>query len=179
MYPDSMPGNAFEILEGFHVPCLISPLHSPESDHLPDEPDEVSYKPHYHVVLAFDGQKPESTVSAMCGVLHGTRPFVIESINGYIRYLVHKDNPDKPQYHPEDITLLSGAEDNFHQAFEIGDFDVYKITDKMMQYIRDTGICEFVDLYDAACDRPGWTYVLNKYPCRSIHAILASMRYGR
>lgn len=174
-----MPENFLELISSFHVKALLSPLHQPDQDHLPDEPEEVGYKPHYHFVLAFDGQKPYSTVQAMTSVLNGTNPFKLESINGYIRYLIHLDNPEKPQYSKDDIQIFSGAEDQLASAFELGDFDVARITADINDWILANGVSEFNVLYAEACDRPMWTYVLNKFPCRSVHALLASNRYGR
>lgn len=179
-YPDSLPDNWLNIIQSFHVPVLISPLHQPDQDQInPDEPGECAYKPHYHIVFTFDGVQTLDQVSAMVQPLNCTRPFRLFSRNGYIRYLIHLDNPDKPKYEKMDILVFNGAEDAFHEAFDIGEYDTTKVIEEMNKYILDTGICEFVDLYEVACDRPKWAYVLNKFQCKSIHALLASMRYGR
>ena len=46
------PDNWIEILKESHVACLVSPLHA-----LDRLPDHTLKKPHYHVMLMFDGVK--------------------------------------------------------------------------------------------------------------------------
>lgn len=178
VYPDSLPDSWIDIIKGFHVPCLISPLHAADSAPDPSEPVEVAYKDHYHVVFCFDGVQTFDQVQAMTSVLNGTRPFRLFSRNGYIRYLIHKDNPEKPQYEYQDIQCF-GADDVLQEAFDIGEYDTQKVISEINDWILSQGCSEFADLYIEACDHPKWAYVLNKFPCKSVHALLASLRYGR
>lgn len=179
-YPDSLPENWISILQSFHVPVLVSPLHQPDQDQInPDEPGEVAYKPHYHIVFMFDGVQTSDQVSAMVQPLNCTKPFRLFSRNGYIRYLIHLDDPGKPLYDKKDILRFNSADDAFQEAFDLGDYDTQLVIAEINKYILDTGVCEFADLYIEACDHPKWAYVLNKFACKSTHALLASMRYGR
>jgi len=179
-YPDSLPDNWINIIQSFHVPVLISPLHAPDGDLVnPDEPEEVTYKTHYHIVFCFDGVQTSKQVTDMVQPLNCTRPFRLFSRNGYVRYLVHIDNPEKPQYDKADIIVMNGADDAFHESFEIGDYDTNKVIAEINDYILANGISEFADLYVEACNHSKWAYVLNKFACKSIHALLASLRYGR
>ena len=111
VYPDSLPRGWLDLVQGFHVPCLVSPLHSADGS-LHDNSEDINtkYKDHYHLVFCFDGVQTYEQVSSMISVLNGTKPFRLYSRNGYIRYLIHKDNPEKPQYDYADIKIYSGAE---------------------------------------------------------------------
>lgn len=179
-YPDSLPENWISIIQSFHVPVLISPLHQPDEDQInPDEPGECAYKLHYHIVWTFDGVQTADQVTAMVQPLNCTKPFRLFSRNGYIRYLIHLDDPQKPQYEKTDIIVMNGAEDAFHEAFDIGEYDTQVVISEINDFILSTGCSEFADLYVESCEHPKWAYVLNKFACKSVHALLASMRYGR
>lgn len=142
IYPDdSAPDNYIEIIQSWHVPCAISPLHSPDENGDPDE----RFKQHIHVVIYFGlGQKKDlDQVKSFSDQLNGTRPFVLTSRNGYIRYLIHRDNPEKEQFEESDIICVSG--------FEIGDaFRSFVLDQEMYDYlesiIRDHKLCNMADL---------------------------------
>lgn len=181
IYPgDSAPDNWKDIISSFHVKVGVSPLHSP--DPAPDfgEDEGVKFKPHHHLVYVFDSVKTLDQVRDLIKPLKGTQPFVLYSTSGYIRYLVHLDNPDKQQFdNPAgSILCFSGFEDSRDMAFDIGEYDVQKITSEINQFILDSGITEFADLYTEAMNRVKWRYVLDRFPCRSVHALLSSVRYS-
>ena len=89
-------------------------------------------KPHYHVVLCFDGPITYSNVekyAARIGAANGVvQP--VGSVRGIIRYFCHKDNPDKYQY-SEDVIQCKRA---------------------VTRYIRDNDIQEYADLVDTLMD---------------------------
>ena len=51
IYPDSCPADFVDIIESWHVPCFVSPLH--DQDKYGDELKEA----HRHVLLMFDSLK--------------------------------------------------------------------------------------------------------------------------
>lgn len=184
-YPDdpNLVSNYLEVINSWHCDCVLSPLHSPDSKPLPDESDSlVNLKRHHHCVLLFDGKKSQKQIISLISSLGSavTKPFPLHSITGYIRYLIHADDPSKEQFSGiDDIVCFGSSRSKVVEAFEIGFFDLAKITQDMNKWILDNHISEFVDLYHyALIDQPKWCYALDKFPCRSVHANLSSIRWG-
>lgn len=194
LYPDddSFPLEYFSIIRSWHVPYVLSPLHSPDCIPQSGEADYNTHlKRHYHLYLYFAGKKSQSGVNELLddlGKAH-TLPFKLDSSSGYIRYMVHLGYPEKEQFlnsdaSPEEyMSLLAynlDAEDLVKQAFEIGDFDQYKIISDINHFIIENDITEFEDLMTyCILHQPKWEYVLNKFPCRPVYALLSSRRFRR
>lgn len=107
VYPDSAPEGWRDALEETHVPALISPLHDGDVN-----PDGEPKKPHYHVVVIFDGPATEGQAKEIlvpCGAANGVVQ-AVSSLTGQARYLCHLDNPEKAQYSAQDVRELSGAD---------------------------------------------------------------------
>ena len=105
LYPESMPDNWFEILSEFHVPALLSPLHDQDTN-----PTGEPKKPHYHLILMYDGPTTQHNAEQVVNALNGAGCFVVRSLRGYARYLCHLDNPEKHIYPEEQIQCFSGAD---------------------------------------------------------------------
>lgn len=112
VYPDSKntPENWIDILSESHIPIVISPFHDKDLTEM-GEPK----KPHYHVMLCFDGPKsPEQAKEVFATVGAVVSPkrteFVVNSLRGMARYFCHMDNPDKAQYDSSKVRCLSGAD---------------------------------------------------------------------
>ena len=85
VYPESAPENWIDILNEYHVACLISPLHNRDID-----PDLNIKKPHYHVLIMFEGKKNyETQVKPIFDSIGGVGREYVQSIRGYARYLCH------------------------------------------------------------------------------------------
>lgn len=102
VYPESAPDNWQDILARHCVPSFISPLHDKDIN-----PFGEPKKPHYHVVLMFDGKKSISQVKEIFDTINGVGVEVVKSIRGYARYLCHLDNPEKAQYEPSDVRCIA------------------------------------------------------------------------
>lgn len=102
VYPDSAPTNWQDILSSHCVPAFISPLHDKDFN-LTGEPK----KPHYHVVLMFEGKKSVNQVTEIFQSFGGVGCEVVKSIRGYSRYLCHLDNPEKAQYDTADVRCIA------------------------------------------------------------------------
>lgn len=98
VYPESCPDNWLQILEEFHVPFLVSPLH--DSDISADGQEKKS---HYHVLLCFDSVKTSDQALDIFNSVNGVGCEKVSSLRGYARYLCHLDDPDKTQYSIEDV----------------------------------------------------------------------------
>lgn len=105
VYPESAPTDWKSILEEFFVPSFISPLHDSDIN-----PTGELKKPHYHVLIMFDGTKTKEQAENIFNSIGGVGCEIVQSIRGYSRYLCHLDNPDKFQYKQEDVICLCGAD---------------------------------------------------------------------
>ena len=135
MYPDSAPTNWREILVDYHVNIVISPLHNNDVN-ATGEPK----KPHWHVVIMFDSVKTIKQAEEISKSVNGTIPIVCQSLNGMIRYLVHKDNPEKAQYSRDDIINIGSY--NIDEAFKTS-IDKYNTIGAMIDYIEEHDETEF------------------------------------
>lgn len=107
LYPDSLPSNWKELIEEMQLPCAISPLHDKDIDIGTGK----LKKPHYHILISFEGPRSQKQVEEIIkDTLNGAKPQRIISLRGYFRYLCHLDNPEKAQYNIEDIIQLCGFE---------------------------------------------------------------------
>lgn len=110
IYPDSMPDNYLDIIESWHVPCFVSPLHDRDFD------GEKPKEPHYHVFLMFDSLKTKDQAIELFNQINGKGCEIVNSSRSYARYLLHLDNPCKAQYDRKDLVQVST--DNYDQLIE-------------------------------------------------------------
>lgn len=164
VYPESAPDNWQDILSRQFVPAFISPLHDKDVD-----PQNQPKKPHYHVMLMFDGVKTPEQAKTVIESIGGVGIELVQSIRGYGRYLCHLDNPEKAQYSPDDVRSFCGA-DYIHV---IGlAIDRLKAIKEMISYIEENNVISYrqIMLY-AINERPDWfrvlcdngTYVIKEY----------------
>lgn len=114
IYPDdSCPNNYLNIIENWHIPALVSPIHDKDLN-----ADETEKKKHIHIMLYFGkgANKSFAQVKQYSDQLCGTIPIIINNTNAMIRYFIHFDNPEKHQYKRSDLICISGFEIN--DAFE-------------------------------------------------------------
>lgn len=169
-YPETLPSDWLSYLKNLHVPMAISPLHEGGDDEI---------KPHYHVLLTFDGNKTRKQVQALTDAVHGTQPIRVESVGGYARYLCHLDEDDKPRYDTADVISLSGF--NFAQYLKPSDTKAAEIVDAIDSYILGHEVTELCDLLGyARTHEPEWNKVLHS-PAQMARAerIIRSVRYSR
>lgn len=145
LYPESAPQDWREQLKKAGIKCAISPLHDKDVN-----PTGEPKKPHYHVIMSYEGPTTYNNVKRLTDSLSQPIPQPLEQVRGYYRYLTHEDNPEKAQYSKSDIETLNG--------FAIQDFvemtksEVGKRTREIVQLIRDNGITEYADLMDLLMD---------------------------
>lgn len=141
LYPESAPADWLEQLQKTGLPCAISPLHDRDVNATGEQK-----KPHYHVMVFYQGPTSYNVVKRLTDGLHQPIPQVVEQVRGYYRYLTHMDNPEKAQYPASEIRTLNG--------FDIGDFvdmtksEVTKVLRALMDYIRENDLMEYADLMD-------------------------------
>lgn len=138
VYPESAPENWQEILSQQFVPSFISPLHDQDKN-----PTGEDKKPHYHVMLLFDGVKYPEQAQEVFNKIGGVGCEVVQSQRGYSRYLCHLDNPEKAQYKTEDVRALCGAD--YFTAIDLVT-NKYKAVGEMMDYCIENNVYSYSDL---------------------------------
>lgn len=153
VYPESAPENWQVILAEQCVPAFISPLHDRDID-----PQNQPKKPHYHVMLMFEGVKSPDQAKEIFKRIGGVGCEVVNSIRGYARYLCHLDNPEKAQYSTDDVRSLGGAD---YTAIIGLVSDKYKAIREMIAWCKENDIFSYAELLDyCACCNDGWFRVL-------------------
>ena len=139
-YPESLPSDWKEQLQKTGLRCVISPLHDRDIN-----PTGEPKKPHYHVLLCYDGPTTYSNVRAFTnGKLGQTIPQPVEQVRGYYRYLTHEDNPEKAQYSKADIQTLNGF--NIRDFCEMTKGEIEKCIREITQFVFDNAVMEYADL---------------------------------
>lgn len=153
VYPESAPDHWIDILSDFHIPAFISPLHDQDVN-----PTGEEKKPHYHVMIMYEGKKSIQQVGEVFAAIGGVGCEQISTIRGYARYLCHLDNPEKAQYNPDDVKQLAGADYNNIIGLPT---DKYKCLREMQEFIKSQDVEYYSDLADYALEfRQDWYRIL-------------------
>ncbi len=138
VYPESVLNDWEEVLCKLGCVFAVSPLHDRDIN----ANGEVK-KPHYHVLVQFDGPTTYKNVKeSICDVVGGTIPQRTISLRGYYRYLCHLDNPEKAQYDINDIKCYGG----FKMDLTTSEINIIK--SNILEDIKKHGFIEYVDLCD-------------------------------
>lgn len=115
-YPESLKIGWLDLLSEKGIQCLVSPLH--DKDVYAKDSEEHKKgdlkKAHFHLVFIFDSVKTQQQVQELvneislpdCGVL----PIAVMNLRSSVRYLIHKDNPEKAQYSLSDLINIGGVD---------------------------------------------------------------------
>lgn len=171
VYPESAPENWREVLDGYHIPWVASPLHDKDVN-ATGEPK----KPHWHILLSFAGKKAYSQILGVTEAVKGTIPQVCRDKKGLIRYFTHRDNPEKAQYNQGDIEA--------HGGFDLEEYlkptasECMAMQDEMVEWCLKYNVTEFhvLKIY-AIRERPDWSAELSR-SCFQITQYLKSRRHG-
>lgn len=173
VYPESLPANWLSILRDLHITGAVSPLHDKDID---INSGEIK-KSHYHVLLHFPSKKSIVQIYQISRSLgSNVAPETVHSFEGYFRYLIHADDPEKYQYNKEDITPLCGLDVNSY--FLPPKSEVAEINYEIVKFLFDhPEICEFDVLMGQSFAHKNWAMILSNYPCYGVNRILNSRRY--
>ena len=139
LYPESAPINWIDILTQTGLSIAISPLHDKDIN-----PDLSLKKPHYHIILCYDGPTTYNNVKKLTESLNQPIPIPIEQVKGYYRYFTHLDNPEKYQYESSEIKCLNGfCESDYVQ---LTNTQINNIKIEILKFIDDNNIIEYSDL---------------------------------
>lgn len=155
IYLDSAPSNWQEILSDLHVQAFVSPYHDKDKN-----PNNENKKPHYHVMVMYDGKKSIEQAKENFDKIGGVGCEIVNSTRGYARYLCHLDNPDKEQYSIQDVKSFGGAD---YMSIINLVTDKYIIIGEMQDFCEKYNITSFYilcnyarknrsDWYRALCD---------------------------
>ena len=172
VYPDSVntPEHWRSILEDFKTPILISPFHDQDLN-VTGEPK----KPHYHVLISFEGMKSPDQVKDLFDQVGGVGLETVNSLRGYARYLCHLDNPDKHQYCPSDVQQLSGAD--FFEIIALPS-DRYGLIGEMIDYCQAELVFSYASLLIYARSyREDWFRILCDSATIVMKEFLKSLRW--
>lgn len=140
VYPESAPDNWMDILNDYHVPAFVSPLHEFDVN----ASGEIK-KAHYHVMVMYDSLKSVSQAKEFFSAIGGVGCEVVNSIRGMARYLCHLDNPEKYQYNAVEVKSFGGAD--YASVVEL-ETDRVKIIADMQEWCRAEGCVSLSELYD-------------------------------
>lgn len=137
VYPESAPENFKEIIESWHIPAFLSPLHDRDKN-----PDGEVKKAHYHLMLMFRGKKTVESVKELLKEINAVGCQEVNSLDGQARYFLHLDNPEKERYDRKDLIEFSGAE--YDKLIERSS-DELKLITELSQLIIEMGIDNVAD----------------------------------
>lgn len=170
VYPDSAPENWIDLLKDQHVEGFVSPIHDKDVN-----PGGEPKKPHYHVMLMFQGVKTEKQAQEISDMCSGVQVQMIKNVRGEARYLCHLDNPEKEQYDRQGVISLAGAD----YLDKIGGYaDTDTAVGEMMDWCIDQGCFSFFHLSNyARNNRPDWFRVLTSQRTVFLTSWLKSMKW--
>jgi hypothetical protein len=177
VYPESAPENWRDVIDKLHIEWVESPLHDRDLNETAD--DDVEKKPHWHCTLLFEGNKSFTQIKEITDSINAPIPKKCASVKGSIRYMVHKDNPDKFQYNWYEIKCHGGADleklcaPTFTERQvilgDIADFildnDVYEMK-VLSKFIRENGLSD-------------WFNIVTSCNTLYINSLLSSQRHSR
>lgn len=141
LYPESSPEDWKEYLQQTGVQWAISPLHDKDKN-----PDGEVKKAHYHIVGFWSGPTTYERVYEITQDLNCPIPQRVMQPIGAIRYLTHKDNPEKYQYDEKDIQCINGLD-----LADINGLTKTMVKDlkrAIVHLARDLKITEYSSMYD-------------------------------
>lgn len=166
LYPDSVPKNWRDIVDGFHIEWVESPLHENDLN-----ADGEPKKPHWHILLMFGGVKSYEQVLELIEPLNCPIPERCHNAKAMVRYMAHLDNPDKAKYNIADIIAHGGVD--IAELLRPNSSERYTLIGEMIGFIRDNNIIEFQDImdYSASYRLDDWfpllcdnsAFVINQY----------------
>lgn len=174
LYPESAPENWRDIIDETHIEWVESPLHDKDID-----PTGEAKKAHYHVTLLFPDKSYDQVKELVCDTLLQPIPMRCFSVKGSIRYMVHKDNPDKYQYLWNDIISHGGADLNALCLPTSAERMI--VLKDILSFISDNEIDEFSDLVEIVIElgNDDWLQIICNYNTLVITSHINSMRHKR
>lgn len=139
LWKESVTENFIQIIDDWHVPAFLSPLHDKDM-----KEDGTLKKEHWHLMVMFDGKKSDDQVRELFSTVGGVGLERIQSGIGMARYLIHLDNPEKYQYNRSDVTCFGGAD---YEEYILKSKDEIKFIIELSIMIIDNDIDNVADAF--------------------------------
>lgn len=174
VYPESAPDQWRDILDDLHVEWVESPLHEYDT-----EPTGELKKPHWHVLLMFEGKKSYSQVKEIAQSVNATIPQVCHSAKGLVRYMAHLDSPHKYQYSASDIVAHGGVD--IQELLKPTSSARHVLIREMMLFVKENNITEYYQLLDYAMKErfDDWFAILSDSATYVMNAYIKSIRHSK
>jgi len=171
LYPESAPKNWRELIDDLHIQYAISPLHDKDIDATGEKK-----KPHWHIILMFEGVKSYQQIKEITDSLNAPIPQAVNGLVGTVRYLIHKDNPDKHQYNKAEI--IAGGGFDVVEILNRSPSDKRAIVKQIYEYIKENDVTEFYELTDYAfLNNDDWFEILMDGHTMVFDAVIKSRRH--
>lgn len=172
LYPESAPENWKEYIDNLCVQYVISPLHNMDVN-----ADGEIKKEHYHVILMFESVKSYSQIKEITDDLNCPIPQAVNGLIGAVRYLIHKDNPEKYQYSKGDI--VAGGGFDVENILGRSPAERRKIIKEIYDFIYQQDITEFHELTDYAfANNEDWFELLTNSHTLFFGTVIKSRRHS-
>ena len=172
VYPDSAPTNWREILDEEHMPWAESPLHDKDVN-----ADGTPKKPHWHVLMTFEGKKSFEQMKAITDKINAPIPKAVQSVKAMTRYMAHLDNPEKAQYPVSKIIAHGGFD--LADALRATASSRYELIAEMIDFITKEKYTEFIDFMNYCKDHryDDWFPIMCDSGAFLIDKVLKSNRF--
>ena len=172
VYPESAPENWQELLSETFMQFAVSPLHDKDIN-----PDGEIKKPHWHVILIWDGPVTQNAAMKIAEKVNAPQPVKLESVRGAYRYFTHMDNPEKYQYNREDMIAHGGAD--ILEMLKPTSASRYEMFKEMTSFIVENDIREYEELWIYAMENrfDDWFPLLADNGTFAINTFIKSRRH--
>lgn len=148
------PDNWMQELDNLNIKWSCSPLHDMDVDD-----DGHTKKPHWHIILCYNGNKSFEQVKDDLDFLCCPSPQICRDVRSSVRYFIHKDHPHKYQYSKEDIMSFGGFD--VGDVFQLSKSEKTQLLIDISLFIRENDIKEYWDLLFYAVDENAdWVQVI-------------------
>lgn len=172
LYPESAPEDWKQRIDDLHIQYAISPLHDKDID-----PNGKLKKPHWHVILCYESVKTYEQIKELTDSLNAPIPQAVNGLVGTVRYLIHKDNPDKYQYNKAEI--IAGGGFDVAELLDRSPADKRAIVKEIYEFIKTQDITEFYELTDYAFENNAdWFDILMNGHTMVFDAVIKSRRHS-
>ena len=148
------PDNWQDELDNLNIKWACSPIHDMDIDD-----DGHIKKPHWHIILCYNGNKSFEQVKDDVDFLMCPIPQICRDVRSSVRYFIHKDHPHKYQYSQSDIKSFGGFD--VGDLFQLSKSEKTQLLTEISLFIREYDIVEYYDLTFYAIDNcTEWVQVI-------------------
>lgn len=127
------------------IAWAMSPKHENDVN-----PDGEKKKPHWHLLVSFNGPTTLNVAQAISKELGLPNPQICRNTRGMVRYFLHLDNPEKAKYDRTLITSGGGFDFESYLALSQSEKELEEraFIRSLLARIQELGITDFGDVVD-------------------------------